>query len=125
MVEVAQPTRADLLDAVGGEPSHRVVARVVEARERAAARWATEPWSCNAQAPGAALRGPGWRLGHDALRLVQADFAAGRLSARGVDRVLRLAWTLADLAGRDSPGADAMATALRLRTSSVLPGLVA
>jgi magnesium chelatase family protein len=54
---------------------------------------------------------------------LQADFAAGRLSARGVDRVLRLAWTVADLAGRDRPGPDDVATAVRLRTSSVLPGL--
>jgi magnesium chelatase family protein len=46
-------------------------------------------------------------------------FEDGRLSARGLDRVLRVCWTLADLAGRSSPGRAEMDTALRLR----LPGL--
>jgi magnesium chelatase family protein len=56
---------------------------------------------------------------------VHEAFAVGRLSARGVDRVLRLAWTLADLAARDRPAAVDVAHALHLRTSAVLPGLAA
>jgi magnesium chelatase family protein len=40
----------------------------------------------------------------------------GRLSARGLDRVLRVAWTLADLADVDRPGADEVDEALYLRT---------
>jgi magnesium chelatase family protein len=45
------------------------------------------------------LRPPAGSLGplHEALR-------KGLLTARGADRVLRVAWTLADLAGRDRPG---------------------
>jgi magnesium chelatase family protein len=39
----------------------------------------------------------------------------GVLSVRGVDRSLRVAWTLADLAGRDSPGRDDVTTALSFR----------
>ena len=39
----------------------------------------------------------------------------GRLSTRGVDKVLRLAWTIADLAGRDMPGRDELAIALAMR----------
>ena len=35
---------------------------------------------------------------------------------RGVDRVLRLAWTLADLAGRAGPSTADVGTALGLRT---------
>jgi magnesium chelatase family protein len=125
MVEVPQPTRAELLDADVGESSEAVAGRVATARERAARRWADQPWSCNGHAPGSVLRGSRWRLPQSALHLLQADFAAGRLSARGVDRVLRLAWTVADLAGRDRPDPDDVATAVRLRTSSVLPGLTA
>jgi magnesium chelatase family protein len=39
----------------------------------------------------------------------------GMLSIRGVDRTLRVAWTLADLAGRTSPGRDEVAVALSFR----------
>ena len=39
----------------------------------------------------------------------------GRLSARGVDKVFRLAWTVADLAGRDRPSRDDTALALAMR----------
>ena len=39
----------------------------------------------------------------------------GVLSIRGVDRTLRVAWTLADLAGRTSPGLDDVKTALSFR----------
>jgi magnesium chelatase family protein len=39
----------------------------------------------------------------------------GLMSIRGFDRTLRVAWTLADLAGRTSPGRDEVATALSFR----------
>jgi magnesium chelatase family protein len=39
----------------------------------------------------------------------------GLMSIRGLDRTLRVAWTLADLAGRTSPGHDEVATALSFR----------
>jgi len=32
-----------------------------------------------------------------------------------VDKVMRLSWTIADLAGRDVPGADEVAIALAMR----------
>ena len=40
----------------------------------------------------------------------------GTLSLRGVDRVLRVAWTLADLEGRSAPGRSDVGRALLLRT---------
>jgi magnesium chelatase family protein len=56
------------------------------------------------------------------LRLPPADTALldramgqGSLSARGYDRVLRLAWTVADLQGRPRPCADDVGLALTLR----------
>ena len=39
----------------------------------------------------------------------------GRLSARGADKVLRLTWTIADLAGKDVPGRDEVGIALAMR----------
>jgi magnesium chelatase family protein len=125
MVSVPQPSRAELLDGVGGESSATVAERVSAARVRAARRWDGTPWSTNGAVAGSELRGPRWRLGGADLRPVHEAFALGRLSARGVDRVLRLAWTLADLAARDRPSAVDVAHALHLRTSAVLPGLAA
>ncbi len=56
MVHVPQPTRADLLDPGRSEGSATVAERVVEARARAARRWAGSAWDCNARVPGSALR---------------------------------------------------------------------
>ena len=45
----------------------------------------------------------------------------GDLTLRGVDRVLRLAWTLADLAERDRPTLPDLGAALALRTRGARP----
>jgi magnesium chelatase family protein len=49
------------------------------------------------------------------MALVLDEVGRGRLSGRGVDRVLRVAWTIADLAGVDRPGAAEVAAAVSLR----------
>jgi magnesium chelatase family protein len=75
--------------------------------------------------PGVELRGPRWRLPPAALAPLRDAFGHGRLTARGVDRVLRVAWTLADLAGRDQPGVPEVLQAIDLRTSASIPGAAA
>ena len=50
-----------------------------------------------------------------ALELANRALASHRLSLRGVDRAMRLAWTLADLAGKTSPGPDEMSQGIMLR----------
>lgn len=102
-VSVGPVSRAELLAGVRGEPSAAVAGRVAEARQRAARRLAGSGWQTNAEVPGRALRRE-FTIANDALVPVANDLAAGRLSARGLDRVLRIAWTLADLAGLDRPG---------------------
>ncbi|MGD7707592.1 YifB family Mg chelatase-like AAA ATPase [Microlunatus sp. Y2014] len=95
------------------EPSAVVAARVAEARARQAARLAGTGWVTNAEVSGSHLR---TQLPLPAgLELVDTAVARGRLSPRGVDRVLRLSWTVADLAGRDRPSADDLVAALGLR----------
>ena len=54
---------------------------------------------------------------------VDAAYEKGRLSSRGVDKVLRLSWTVADLAGRDAPGRDELGIALAMRRGEQ-PGTV-
>src|SRR5690606_505403 len=97
-----------------GEPSAAIAARVRRARERQRRRFAELPWSTNSQIPGSALRGPFAPVG-EGRRLLEQAVDQGRLTLRGHDRVLRVAWTLADLDGADAPDHDHIGTALSLR----------
>ncbi|MFY1598745.1 YifB family Mg chelatase-like AAA ATPase [Micromonospora sp. WMMD737] len=112
------PVRAaELMQAtVDSEPSATVAARVAVARQAAATRWAVLGHRLNAEIPGPYLRRPPWRLpGPDTAELrVRLD--AGSLSARGFDRIIRLAWTIADLDGRDRPDREDVREAIQLRT---------
>jgi len=56
-----------------------------------------------------------------ALRPVHQAVARHQLSTRGIDRVLKVAWTLADLAGRAIPGTDEVEEALALRAGLSVP----
>lgn len=116
-VHVDPVAHAELLDHHTERETTAVVAeRVAAARALAAQRWQASPWRCNAEVPGAALRSPPWALPHATLEPIESYVERGRLSARGFDRVLRLSWTLADLAGRTSPVAEDVAEALFFRT---------
>ncbi|MHA6763116.1 YifB family Mg chelatase-like AAA ATPase [Streptacidiphilus sp. PAMC 29251] len=115
-VEVDAVTRLELMDRDAVAESTAVVAaRVLAARERAAARLRDTPWRTNGEVPGHELR-TRWRLAPGALQDAERDMERGFLTARGLDRVLRVAWTTADLAGIDRPGRDEVRTALTLRT---------
>ncbi len=112
-VDVLPTTRADRAGGPG-ESTATVAARVAEARRRAATRWAGTPWRSNAEVPGATLRARGVP-GHAEL---ERALDRGMLTLRGADRVLRVAWTLADLAGAASPTRAEVGQALLLRTRS-------
>ncbi|MEV6316422.1 YifB family Mg chelatase-like AAA ATPase [Streptomyces sp. NPDC051776] len=115
-VEVEAVGRRELIGmAGGGESNETVGARVRAARERAAVRMRDTPWRLNGDVPGHALR-TRWRPAPDAMLEAERDMERGMLTARGLDRVLRVAWTAADLAGRDRPEAQDVVLALQLRT---------
>ncbi|HEU5267571.1 MAG TPA: YifB family Mg chelatase-like AAA ATPase [Jatrophihabitans sp.] len=116
-VEVEPVTQAELFDpATDRDTSEHVRERVAAARAAARQRWAGTPWQVNAAIPGALLRSPRWLLPHPILREAQQHLDRGQLSARGFDRVLRLAWTIADLGGRTAPAAGDVSEALFYRT---------
>jgi magnesium chelatase family protein len=96
------------------EPTEVVRARVKDARDRAAARWSGHGWQVNGDVPGPALRRE-YALPGKATALLDRALDRGALTARGADRCLRIAWTLADLAHEDRPDADQVATALEFR----------
>jgi magnesium chelatase family protein len=109
-------SRSELLaDSRHVEHTDAVAERVLVARSRAAHRLAGSPWRTNSDIPGRELRDR-WAPVRTALVAAERALDAGRLSARGLDRVLRVAWTLADLADRDRPVADDVDEALYLRT---------
>ena len=103
---VNRVSRAELRDdLVHVEPTARVAERVGRARTAARRRLAGTPWTRNADVPGPELRRC-WPLPARDVREADRAFEAGQLTGRGVDRVLRMAWTLADLTGRSSPSAS-------------------
>ena len=113
-VRLQPVSRRDMLyDRKFAEPSAVVAQRVAAARERAAARLAGTPWRVNAEVPGTALRrsfAPAAR----ALTCLDRAMELGQVSARGADKIIRVAWSLADLAGKDRPGTDQVNLAIGL-----------
>ena len=113
-VEFLPIGRAELLsDATFAESSVTVAARVEAARCRAAARLRDTPWRLNAEVPGSELR-RSYAPAPGALVPLERAMDLGQISARGVHRVIRVAWTLADLAGVPRPAADQTSAALGL-----------
>lgn len=108
------PSRAAVLSGELGESTAAVAERVRLARVRMRARWRGTPWSTNAAVPGSWLRRHHPLEGAVASGITRA-VDRGSLTLRGADRVQRVAWTLADLGGRDRPGDDDVATAMTLR----------
>lgn len=88
--------------------------RVLAARAAAVERWESEGWRTNGEVPGPALRSR-FALPRAATRPLDMALRAGELTARGADRALRVAWTLADLAGRDLPDQELVEAALYFR----------
>lgn len=97
-----------------GEPTDAVRARVAAARAAAAQRWAPHGFRTNAEVGGPLLRRR-YRPPQAAMAPLQHALDSGWLSVRGMDRTLRIAWTLADLLGSTVPGVDEVNTALSFR----------
>jgi magnesium chelatase family protein len=114
-VDVEAVSRAELLGHGPGESTAAIAARVQEARARAAARYQYTPWRMNCEVPGHEIR-TRWHVAPGALLAAERDMERGLLTARGLDRVLRVAWTLADLAAHPRPTPDDVLRALQLRS---------
>jgi magnesium chelatase family protein len=95
LLAVGRPS-ADEFRAAPVTTSEHARDRVVEARERQLARLEGTSVTCNAHMDAALVRRL-VRLEPDAERLLHATYERGALSARGRERVLRVARTIADL----------------------------
>ena len=113
-VEVLAVSRADLSCAEPAENTATVAARVATARAVQRERLAKTAWANNGEVSGGWLRGV-LRLPPKVTQDVDLALDQAQLSIRGYDRVLRIAWTVADLAGRSRPDRDDVGRALMLR----------
>jgi magnesium chelatase family protein len=109
-----QAPSAEELSGDGLTTSATVRAAVAEARERQAARLTGTGLRTNAQLTARLLRDLA-RVDADALEWLRGPYATGALSARGHHRVLRVARTVADLAGSDRVSRQHVRTALSMR----------
>ncbi len=116
-VDVPAVSRVDLAGGTG-DSSAVVAARVAVARERQRRRLAGTPWTVNGDVPGPRLRGGVLRLPSSVTGTLNVAVDRGTLTLRGYDRVLRVAWTLADLRGADRPSSEDIGVALSLRASA-------
>jgi len=107
-------SRAELLGTEPGEPSAAVRSRVEHARARQRSSLSGTPWTCNAQMPGALARQHA-RLTDAAEGVLSLAVESLVLSGRGFDRALKVARTIADLAGEERIQVEHMQEALSYR----------
>ncbi len=114
-VEVPAVKFADLSRASTGEPSAVVRQRVVAARERQLARFTGRRVTCNARMGTRELR-EFVRIDESTLTLLKHAVTDRNLSARAHDRILKVARTIADLAGRDRIAEEDVFEAVQYRS---------
>jgi magnesium chelatase family protein len=109
------PMKKSFLKAAIGraEPSVAVADRVAEARLRQLRRLSGTGWQTNSEVSGSYLR-RGLPV-PDGVEVLDRAMIGGTISPRGVDKTVRLAWTIADLAGLDQPGREQLQIALAMR----------
>lgn len=119
-VEVPRLTPNELVELPTGETSDRLRERVMEARERQRARWGRGTIA-NAHAAMGKIRAA-CRLGEEEKRFMYMAAEKLGLTARGFDRCLRVARTIADLAGRERVSVRDLAEAVQYRSLEKLWG---
>jgi magnesium chelatase family protein len=106
--------RVELASQELGESSADIRSRVIAARNLAAIRFKDERWSLNAEIPARALRRD-YSPAREAMNFLHDELDQERITARGLHKVIRLSWTLADMAGRKQPGLREVQSAFQLR----------
>ncbi|MFI5428065.1 hypothetical protein [Aeromicrobium sp. UC242_57] len=105
----------------GARSSVELASLVLDARERQHRRFAGTRWRVNSDVPGTDLRKL-WPVTEKGRVLVDQQLRSNKLNPRSADRILRLAWSVADLNGHDVPDADDVEAALSLRRGTALGG---
>lgn len=121
-VTVPRLTPEELVQAEGqeGEGSPEVLKRVIRARERQWERWGPLGFQCNAELPEKALKKQ-VGINPEGRRFLKEMAGRVRLSGRGISRVMKVARTIADLAGDVDISTVHLAEALAFREGGDLP----
>lgn len=114
-VEVAQLDQNELMAAPTGETSEQIRARVVRAREVQQMRYQGTGIYCNALMRPHELQAF-CRLNRENQTLLRHAIQSYNLSARAYDRILRVARTIADIAGSADIAEDHLFEAINYRT---------
>ncbi len=114
-IEIARVPFDDMVRYDGAEHSSQIRRRVVEARDRQRARYAQTRLACNAEIPANAMRRY-CALDEPAMRLLAQASAKRQFSARALDRIARVARTIADLAGAPAIRTEHVAEAIQYRS---------
>jgi magnesium chelatase family protein len=113
-IRVEAPTRLELANSTA-EPSEKIRERVQSARNAAIERFKDEPYKTNSQIPPSHLQ-TRYRAGKDAMALLHNLLDSESISARSFHRILRTAWSIADLTGAVLPKKTEIERAISMRT---------
>ena len=118
-VQVEPVTRVEMSQTELGESSSEIASRVLAARAKAKERFKGESWSLNSEIPSRALRTT-YKPERSAMNFLHDELDKERLTARGLHKIIRLSWTLADLNGNAIPQIADVKRAYQLREGSEL-----
>jgi magnesium chelatase family protein len=121
-LRVPRLTKHELMGSEQGEPSSAIRERVQLARDRQLERWSDLGLTCNAHLPGPVARRR-VRLTRSGEATLGAAVDRLALTGRGFDRAIKVARTVADLAGAGEVDTDHVAEALSFRDGIALDGL--
>ncbi len=115
-VEVPQVKFNEIMAKRTGETSAAIRERVVAARERQQARFSDKPRvTCNARMGSREIEAH-CRLEESTMDLLKYAMSDMNLSARAYDRILKVARTMADLAGAEAIGSEHVSEAIQYRS---------
>lgn len=112
-VNVENVSRAELAES-NNESSESIRARVISARDKAKKRFAGETWKLNSEIPPRALRGK-YQPDRKAMNFLHDELDKEKITARGLHKIIRTSWTIADLKGLERPTLTEVVESHRLR----------
>ena len=112
-VNVENVSRIELAE-TQNESSQQIRNRVIAARAIAANRFKHEKWRLNSEIPPRALRQQ-YQPIRTAMNFLHDELDKEKITARGLHKIIRTSWTIADLNGVDRPTLTEVTESYRLR----------